>query len=158
MPLCQFFQILTLHCQNLEKNKHHDAVGCLQAEVNQGDVSRHGGFAEPLLIGFECVSTTQEALVTDQGQAYRDRPPDPKIDNRWCQEHIQWRRAQWRTVFWWILLIVVLSRWTLCGQLCSDLSRSEQGFTMVVLPWWELMEHSLPRSTGMRYCSITLFH
>ena len=34
----------------------------------------------------------------------------------------------------------------------------DQGFTkMVLLPWWELMECVMPRATGMRYCSFTLF-
>ena len=31
-------------------------------------------FVEPVLAGFGCV-TTQEALVTDQGQIHRERPP-----------------------------------------------------------------------------------
>ena len=50
-------------------------------------------------------------------------------------------------VFWNTIVSVVIVSWC------------RQGFTMmVVLPWWELMERSMPWSTGMRYCSIKLFH
>ena len=38
------------------------------------------GFAEPLLTGFGCVTTQQDALVTDQGLANQERPPQRKID------------------------------------------------------------------------------
>ena len=42
-------------------------------------------FAEPLSIGFGCITTTQEALMTDLGQANWERPPQPKIDTSgWC--------------------------------------------------------------------------
>ena len=50
-------------------------------------------------------------------------------------------------VFWNMIVSVVVVSW--CGQ----------GFSMMVVPpWWELTERSVPRSTGMRYRSITLFH
>ena len=42
-------------------------------------VSGTQGFAQPLLTGFGCVTTTQEALVTDQGQADREGPSQPKM-------------------------------------------------------------------------------
>ena len=46
-----------------------------------------------------------------------------------------------------MIVSVVVVSW--CGQ----------GFSMMVVPpWWELTERSVPRSTGMRYRSITLFH
>ena len=35
---------------------------------------------EPILTGFGSVTTRQETLVTDQGQADHERPPQPKID------------------------------------------------------------------------------
>ena len=53
---------------------------CLNVQKNQNDVAYVFWFAEPLLTGFGCVTATQEALETDQGQGERERAPLPKID------------------------------------------------------------------------------
>ena len=55
--------------QKLKEEQHHNAIECLQAGSNLGDGAQHMGFAEPLLEGFGCVTTTQEALMTEQIQA-----------------------------------------------------------------------------------------
>ena len=39
---------------------HHNAIGPLRAGSNQGDGARHIEFAEPLVTGFACITTTQE--------------------------------------------------------------------------------------------------
>ena len=67
-----------------------------------------------------------------------------------CSEHMDVQATVdviMNVVFWNMIVSVVVV--SLCGQ----------GFSMmVVLPWWELTERSVPRSTGMRYRSVTLFH
>ena len=63
-PLCDSFSSFTM------LNVQNDAMMLL---VNMQR------FAEPLLTCFGCV-TTQKVLVTDQGQADPEQPPQPKIN------------------------------------------------------------------------------
>ena len=68
----------------LPEEQCHNAIRHLHAGVNKGDVAQHMGFVVPLLTDFRCV-TTQEALVTYQGQIDREPPSRPKIDTSgWC--------------------------------------------------------------------------
>ena len=81
---------------------------------------------------------------------------------RWCQEHIRWRRVQWRRVLFSdesrFMLFRTVGRFRIYRRhneryaancvLVVVVSWYGQGFTMmVVLPCWELMESSAPRST-----------
>ena len=65
MPSCH--SVSTEVVVTMPSTEHHNGTGHLQAEANQGDGAQHMGFVEPLLTCFGGDTTTQEAVVTDQG-------------------------------------------------------------------------------------------
>ena len=75
MPSCHFFFTeLDVTMPKLTEQRHN-AIRHLKVLVNYrmllSDILL---FAEPLLTGFVCVTTTEEAFVTDR-QADREQPP-----------------------------------------------------------------------------------
>ena len=91
-------QRLTVQSWNLDRN---NAIILLDA-YKQGRIRVMlpdiWGFSEPLLAGFGCDTTTQKAVVRDQGQADRERSPQPKIDtsgsSTWTNRHNDWIKIE----------------------------------------------------------------
>ena len=73
-----FPERLTLECQILEKNSAINLLHSCKQGRTRVMLPDSWWITEPLLKGFGCVTATQEALVTHQGQADRERPLGPR--------------------------------------------------------------------------------
>ena len=66
MPLCHNFStVVDVTICNLQKNNIKMLLDTYKQGQTRVMLLNIWGFAEPLLTGFECVTTIQEALVTD---------------------------------------------------------------------------------------------
>ena len=68
-------------------DQRHNAIGCLQAGANQGDVDDIWGFAEQLLTGFGCATVT--GSTRDRPRSGRPSATTPAEDRYFRLMHLR---------------------------------------------------------------------